>query len=283
MCTYNGSQFVEKQIESIFTQNVLPKSIFVIDDGSSDNTIEVVKNTFKHFNYFNFYIVNTTRNGTKNNFLSFLKLCNADYIFFSDQDDIWLPNKIEIFSKKILENYDSEKPQLYFSDCNLLLNDVVKNQTFFSYQGLSHNFFDDDSILYRNCVQGASSCINRKMLELILESLKFVEIDNLYMHDWWIALLAKYYGEAIFIPEPTLLYRQHANNQIGIYHKKARFFHIIKKFRKFYSNFKLAISQVAELEKLVLFIPTSTLSKNKLRKYSHVHVIKKFILRILNL
>ncbi|MBE2899210.1 hypothetical protein HPC37_10665 [Pasteurellaceae bacterium 20609_3] len=62
------------------------------------------------------------------------------------------------------------------------------------------------------------------MLELILESLKFVEIDNLYMHDWWIALLAKYYGEAIFIPEPTLLYRQHANNQIGIYHKKSKIF-----------------------------------------------------------
>ena len=74
---------------------------------------------------------------------------------------------------------------------------------------------NDDSILYKNCVQGAACMINRALRNLALDSLSYTQLSELYMHDWWLALLARYYGETQFIDKPLLDYRQHCQNQVG--------------------------------------------------------------------
>ncbi|QPB43158.1 glycosyltransferase [Rodentibacter haemolyticus] len=280
LCTYNGRGCITKQLESILNNHYLPSEIIISDDKSDDDTLEIVKHIFLGYSFTNFKILQGNGKGTKYNFLSALKYSRADYTFFSDQDDIWLPNKIEEFSKYF---FISEIPNLIFSDCQVIdEKENIISHSFFEYQGLTEKCFDDDSIIFKNCVQGASSCINKPMRELILRSLEKVDIANLYMHDSWIALLAKYYGKAIFIPKPLLAYRQH-NNQVGAFNKKEKIFIYLKNFKRFLYNFKLAISQRAELEKWVGFEPSPRLSSRKKRVYQYVPKLKRLLIFLFSL
>ena len=103
------------------------------------------------------------------------------------------------------------------------------------------------------------------------------------MHDWWIALLAKYYGQSYFIDQPTLLYRQHHNNQIGTFNKKWKLFYYFRHLRKFITNFMLAIKQMKELEKFNHVIPSSILKPRSERKYRYVPFLKRCIIYLFRL
>lgn len=284
--TYNGENYVFEQISSFFKQDIKPKYVIVSDDGSSDHTIQIIENIFEFNNYHDYKIVYGPKEGVSINFLMSLKHCkNSDYIFLADQDDIWISNKIETFFSYINKYGLSENiPQLYFSDATLI-DDVGSHiaNSFFDYQGITPAVLNNDSIIYKNCVQGASCCINKALKDLILSSLDQVNIKNLYMHDWWIALLAKYYGQSYFIDQPTLLYRQHHNNQIGTFNKKWKLFYYFRHLRKFITNFMLAIKQMKELEKFNHVIPSSILKPRSERKYRYVPFLKRCIIYLFRL
>ncbi|MCW9718780.1 glycosyltransferase family 2 protein [Avibacterium sp. 21-599] len=285
ICSYNGEKYIHNQIESILKSSRLPSRIILSDDGSTDSTINRAINIFKSYNYRNYKVLSGPRQGIISNYLVALNYTNSNYIFLADQDDIWISNKIETFFSYINKcNLSEHIPQLYFSDAELI--DDSGNHiagSFFNYQGITPAVLSDDSIIYKNCVQGASCCINKALRDLVLSSLNQVNIKNLYMHDWWIALLAKYYGESYFIEKPTLLYRQHQNNQVGTFNKNWKLFYYFRNLRKFIANFILATKQMKELEKFNNVIPSNILKSRSERKYRYVSLLKRCIIYLFRL
>ena len=283
LCTYNGAPFISKQIESYLEQAILPKKIIISDDGSSDNTVFIIKEIFNKLNYTDYLIISGPKRGVIHNFLSALKYADSDYIFLSDQDDIWHKDKISEFAKIAKQ---ADKPNLVFSDATLIdenANEIAPS--FFQYQGLTVKCLDDDSILFRNCVQGAACAINKPLRDLVIQSLEIIDINKLYMHDWWIALLAKYYGSYQFINRPLIEYRQHTKNQVGAFNHKFRFLFYVTKLKHYCSNFGKAIKQVQELEYFTANYKkmNTRLVSRKYRVYNYVSKLKVIVIRLLKI
>ncbi|ELR65064.1 Alpha-L-Rha alpha-1,3-L-rhamnosyltransferase [Photobacterium marinum] len=213
ICTYNGEKYIEQQIESIINQKIKPDFYYISDDGSSDLTINKVIELFKRYHVSNYVILNGPKRGPSQNFLTSIIDNKSQFLFLADQDDLWCCNKIDEFIKCLKS---SDKPIVWYSD-SYLIDEYGRqfSDSFFKYQGLNSNVFLDDSIIYKNCVQGATCCINLSMCKLISKTLETVPLDNILMHDWWIALLAKYFGESVFIDKPLVKYRQHSTNEVG--------------------------------------------------------------------
>lgn len=282
ICTFNGSKYIEKQIDSILEQPILPKEIIISDDGSQDDTITKIKRIFSDREFLNYKLLKNPKKGIINNFFFAISQTSSEIIFLSDQDDIWLPNKVEIFMEEFSKK-NCTHPFLLFSDAILIdSKNQIFSHSFFQYQGLSPLVFTDDSIIYKNCVQGASCAFNSAMRSLLQDSLKVISVDNIYMHDWWLAILAKYYGSYHFIDKPLIAYRQHNNNQIGAFNKKLKYIHYILKTKHYVSNFIKAIKQNRELYKMVNKYPIENFCI-KHQKYKNIHSIKKIILRCYNL
>lgn len=285
LCTYNGSKFIKQQLTSILEQGFKPSKIVISDDGSEDNTLQQVKQIFIEYEFKNYLLVKRGRKEAIYNFLSALKYSTSEYIFLSDQDDIWLPNKAEEFLSAFAK-LDSSKPALVFSDASLIDEDGKEiADSFFSYQGITSDIMEDDSILYRNCVQGASCAINRNLQELIKDSFPLINTNNLYMHDWWIALLARYYGQYYFINKPLLQYRQHSKNQVGVFNKNFRLLYYITRFKIYFKNFKKSIEQAKEFECFSYRYTkkNSILLSKEHRKYSYVSKIKVMFIKLLKI
>ena len=103
MTTYNGGRFLEEQLESIFHQTMLPSEVVVIDDGSNDNTISILDNYSKSHNLK--YYVNAEHLGINKNFEKAIRMTSGDIVFISDQDDVWLKNKIGVMVEAAVKKY----------------------------------------------------------------------------------------------------------------------------------------------------------------------------------
>ena len=282
VCTFNGASFISSQLESILSQAILPQKIIVSDDGSCDETIFIVRNTFANANFTAYNIVQGPRKGGIANFLFALKYSEADFTFLADQDDIWHINKVGEFAK-IAKQKNNAIPALIFSDARLI--DEQNNEispSFFTYQALSAKCLNDDSILYKNCVQGAACMINRALRNLALDSLSYTQLSELYMHDWWLALLARYYGETQFIDKPLLDYRQHCQNQVGVFNHKLRLFYYFIRFKSYWKNIRQAIRQVKMFEQFATqYGKPHCLPPSSKREYQSVTKLKQWLLSLL--
>ncbi|MBF9001166.1 glycosyltransferase family 2 protein [Vibrio nitrifigilis] len=215
LCAYNGESYIRQQIESILEQCEKPQTIIISDDSERNDTYKVCMEIFNERKFTNFKYIKGPQKGVILNFLKNIKYNNSDYLFLSDQDDIWHKDKIKIFTENILNN-DCGKPSLWYSDAELIdeFGQVIYD-SFFKYQKLSTNVFKDESIFYKNAVQGATCCLNRSLCEKVIEINDISDSNKIIMHDWWIALIAKYFGYVYFINKPMIMYRQHGKNQVG--------------------------------------------------------------------
>lgn len=94
MCTYNGSAFLQEQLDSIAAQTRLPDELVICDDGSSDSTVDIVER-FAHGVSFRVQLFRNPQNlGSTRNFEQAMRLCTGDLIALSDQDDVWMPEKL---------------------------------------------------------------------------------------------------------------------------------------------------------------------------------------------
>jgi glycosyltransferase involved in cell wall biosynthesis len=230
MSTYNGEKYIKEQIESILNQTYKDWRLLIRDDGSSDKTLEIIKNYSNEFPS-KIYILmdNVAHLGPSNSFMRLLNYSTTDYVMFCDQDDIWLPRKIEITLDKMqdLEKLYPDKPILVHS--NLKVVDAylqIIDKSFWKYQKLNPNLKRLNNLLIQNNVTGCSIMINRKLKDL----LKTVPY-NAIMHDWWLALTASAFGVIDYIDEPLLFYRQHGKNDTGA--KKYTVTYFIKRIFKY--------------------------------------------------
>jgi len=211
LSTYNGEKYLKEQLNSLFAQTYQDIKIIARDDGSSDNTVDILKQ-------YDIELIDSGCNlGAKKSFEVLLKYAinntKADYFMFCDQDDVWNKNKVEKSLMKIvgLEKQYSNMPILVHTDLTLV--DEKLNLIHFSFWKYAHVFpyFNSfNRLLVQNCITGCTMMINKNLAKLSLPI-----ADGAIMHDWWIGLVASKFGKISSIEESTILYRQHNNNTIG--------------------------------------------------------------------
>lgn len=240
ICTYNPTSYFTLQVKSIISSFHCHSNyeISVFDD--TDSMIE----NKDHFFGFSVY-EGARKQSASINFLTSIQRVDADWLFLSDQDDIWEVDKVKEYLC-VIEQLTDSIPQIIFSDASLIDERGVKfSSSFFKYQGITPNFLKSDEVLVRNCVQGATICLNRKMVELLRESLEGEDLSHVAMHDWWIAILAKYCGNWTFIDKPLLQYRQHSYNIVGAKKNSTYLLRILSILR----NPKIYYSRILQLKK----------------------------------
>ena len=217
MATYNGEKYLAEQLESIINQTYTDWHLYIQDDVSSDSTAEIAREYAQRYpNKITLIVRDTPSGGAKENFLSMLPLAKSDYIMFSDQDDVWLPEKIEITHSKMLDcehKYGKDTPLLVHTDLRVVdeeLNTIAESHF------KREHFLDKQNCLCNSLlsckVSGSTSEINRSLLD----GLKFNNSQKIHMHDIWAALYAMAFGKLITIKTPTILYRQHSSNVFGL-------------------------------------------------------------------
>lgn len=197
MATYNGAKYLREQVDSILSQLSDDDELIVSDDGSTDTTLDMLKSyedsRIKIFN-------NDNRKGVVGNFENAIMKAQGEYIFLSDQDDIWLQNKV-VTCIDILKN------------CDLVLhNNIIMNATmqkrlvdsFFEYRKIDKGYIRN---LIRN---GYIGCCMAFRVSLRSKILPFP--PQIAMHDMWIGLRAELYGNVKLINTPLIMYRRHDNN-----------------------------------------------------------------------
>jgi glycosyltransferase involved in cell wall biosynthesis len=207
LATYNGGEFLNEFLESLTRQGEIAVTLIVGDDGSEDDTLEILDNYRGKFAEFKLYKFN--RIGPKANFLKLINESQADFIAFADQDDIWEEKRLE---NAVCSLRDKFKPTLLISPMSIL-GSSIKIET---------KIYHFPRNLMRNNVHGCTQIFNSKLRDIV----KLGNPNNLVMHDWWTVLVADLYGEIMLAKGPKTLYRLHANNFIGIpsFRKKLGFY-----------------------------------------------------------
>ncbi len=210
LCSYNGEKYIEEQIESILAQTVPVDEIIVCDDRSKDRTIEVV-NRKKRENTGKAEIrlyVNETSLGVTKNFEKALSLSRGDIIFLSDQDDVWIGNKVQ----SILDIFNKDKDcQLVFTDAYLVDasgKDLGKSLWELTHPPVKDNYNIRDFLGLR-FVTGATVALRKEVLDHAMP------IPECWIHDAWLAMNASVYGDVKSIDKKLIMYRQHEKNVIG--------------------------------------------------------------------
>jgi len=213
LASYNGSKYIGAQLDSILNQTLVPSEIVISDDCSSDNTAEVIRNIDSQIQVK--LLTNQQKLGVVKNFENAFQNCTGNYIAFSDQDDVWLPEKLEksyYLIKKMEQEFGSTTPCLVFTDLQVV--DESLNQIAPSYihsKKLAAENTKLANLLIENVCTGCTILLNRALANLIPTF-----PANVIMHDMFVALVASSFGKIAYLNEPTIKYRQHQNNVMGL-------------------------------------------------------------------
>ncbi len=234
MCTFNGALHLYSQLSSIAQQSRLPDEIVICDDGSSDETLEILDSFSRNSGLYTRIFVSKTTLGTRENFSKAISLCSGDVIALSDQDDVWNPMKLAT-----LEQHFSDDPSLgaLFSNAELINQhseslgrtlwdavefDSAERMAIRSGKGL-------ERLIQGNFVTGATLAFRASWKTLLLP------IPSGWIHDHWIATLLSAVSKIDFDTNRLIKYRVHPSQQIGVQiHKtgKAGYHFLIRIFRR---------------------------------------------------
>lgn len=216
MATYNGEKYVAEQIESILASTYQNFELFIYDDGSKDNTIPILRNYEKQYPEKVHVTENESNLGITMNFLHALSRTTADYIMFSDQDDVCKPDKMAVTLKRMKHmeaQLGKDCPIAVFTDAAVVDHNLkILSPSFFCLSHLNPFKTDLAHILMENKLIGCTVMVNAA-LRKVLQSHRMPREAR--YHDWWVALIASSSGKIGFIKEATLLYRQHGGNMVG--------------------------------------------------------------------
>lgn len=206
MATYNGAPFLAAQIESILAQTGADIRLVVRDDGSTDATREILAaHAARHPGRIVIVSDALGNLGVCMNFLTLLsRPSDARYFAFSDQDDVWLADKIAAGVTAMRGRPDT--PRLYFSAVEFVTEDL--RHIGISRQTIRPSY---ESALVEGAMAGCTAILNAPLRDLVAARMP----ARATIHDWWVYLVACALGDVIFDPVPRIRYRQHGNNLIG--------------------------------------------------------------------
>lgn len=220
MATYNGERFIEEQIKSILKQTVKIDELIICDDCSNDETINIVKNIIKDNNSdISIKLIENNKNlGYIENFKKAISLTTGEYIFLSDQDDVWENEKVEKSIKFIKKNnYEAICSKFKLIDdkgnkiddiSELSINKFILNSS-------ENREISFKRLIFGNISPGCTYCFTKKVKDI------YLKVDNHnVIHDYQIMLIASNIGKVGVISEELIKYRLHSNNSVGFPDKK---------------------------------------------------------------
>jgi glycosyltransferase involved in cell wall biosynthesis len=193
LCTYNGEKYLKEQLDSILSQTYPIYEFIIRDDLSSDGTVDIIKEYQQKYPVINFR-QNEKNLGYNANFSTAIKEATGDFIAISDQDDIWLPdkigilmehigNKLLIFSQSAL--FDKDKPGWVLIDYPTAPDTSL------------------ECMAFGNWISGHSVLLRKNLID------KIPFWDSRYYYDWWLAIVAAYFDGVAFYGMPLIKWRRH--------------------------------------------------------------------------
>ena len=208
MATYNGAKYLREQLDSFADQTRQPDELVVCDDGSSDATMEVLRQFEKSAPFRVKIYENVNNLGFAANFGNALSLCCGDIIFISDQDDVWFPEKVAIIEKVFLENSNAflARSDMIIVDRNMESSGTTKLENVIAIGGKSSDF-----------KTGCGMAIRKSLLPILLPI-----PTPLFTHDGWLGDVAQSIRGSLLVEKPLMYYRRHEENASGWLVSQAR-------------------------------------------------------------
>lgn len=221
MSTYNGEIFLEEQVRSILKQLPDDGVLVIRDDGSTDQTVAKIT----AFRDNRIRLLQGKNIGFASSFLCLLTMIpeSSTVVFFSDQDDVWGPQKIATACAELADR--AEIPRLYCSSL-LLVSETLESLGRSPLWPHKPSF---DNALVENIATGCTVALNRSAVSLILRTSRPEQIQY---HDWWCYLVVAAFGEVLYDPTPQIQYRQHSQNSLGMLAGGARYLRIMQIIRR---------------------------------------------------
>lgn len=198
MATYNGERYIKEQLDSILCQLDADDEVIISDDGSKDKTLEIIKS----YDDKRIKVLDGPHCGVKQNFANAIKKCNGKYIFLSDQDDIWIKDKVN----KVLNTFEEKKCTCVVHDCIVFDSDTNKtiHDSFYKFRNSGSGILKN---IWKNTYIGCCMAFDSSIKNLILPIPNDIE-----MHDQWIGVISDKKGKSIFIEDKLIKYRRHSGN-----------------------------------------------------------------------
>lgn len=268
VATYNGEKYIRQQLESILQQTHNDFRVLVRDDGSSDNTVKIIKEISVKDPRVYLIEDGLVSNGVGENFKKLLSHCSSEYVFLADQDDVWYQNKIEQMLAFAEKHFLNHSPCIAYSPGDIVDDSLHKTGSITDKQ-LSIVSIKD--MLYSNGgVQGCAMVINKA---LYTRSLRYDFFWH--MHDQVLSLYATVFGSIFYLSETSFMYRQHNNNVKG-FNKKDKFFLLRKYFKR--NNEYMIEKNTYDLFSSFLRVEKNSLTLaicKLLEEYSKIHNLSK--------
>ncbi len=263
LALYNGEKYLREQLDSIAGQTFQDWHLLIGDDGSTDGSLSVARQ-FAREHPGKVEILSGRApsggasarepadsdsckeppGGASANFMRMIGEATSPYVMFCDQDDVWLPEKIEKTWKvmRLCEHrYGDDLPILVHTDlCVVDAHLKTIAVSLRDYQKLPRTTALRQ-LLIQNSVTGCTVMINRRLAEMMRRSM---DVPEIVMHDYWAALIATVFGRIAFIHQPLILYRQHGRNSVGA-QNAAGFLYLYRRMRAGRAEFRKRLNDTA--------------------------------------
>ena len=223
MITYNSAKYIREQIDTILINLTESDELVISDDGSTDDTIEIINEYIKKDTRLK--LVFNAEHGINNNCVNSIKNCTGDIIFLSDDDNVWLENKI----KTVLAVFEKEKCILIQHDCKIVDSELnVLNESYFSYYRAKKGIIRN---IVRSTYGGSLIAFKKELLRYIVPLPK--KIPTYY--DDWFGIMAEKHGKVVFLNKVLSLWRRHSgSHSTGFSNKKQKVGFLKKFFERIY-------------------------------------------------
>lgn len=210
MAYYNGGEYIREQVESILPQLGPEDELIISVDAAEDGSLDLLKEMSREDDRIR--LVRGPGKGVVRNFDHAISRCAGDFIFLTDQDDVWVDGKVE----KVMACFEDSEVKVVLH--NAMITDELGAETGETMFALRKSRPGILKNLVKNCYVGCCMAFRAELLSLIRPIPK-----EMYMHDYWIGTAAELSGKVALIEEPLLLYRRHSSNVTDLHHGSLSF------------------------------------------------------------
>ncbi|BFH71107.1 hypothetical protein J27TS7_48950 [Paenibacillus dendritiformis] len=209
--TYNGEKYLAEQLDSLLQQTHSHFFITIRDDGSSDSTTAIISEYVSHYPHKieAFYEKNVGVVASFFELLTYHVHQDTNYVCFCDQDDVWMPDKLER-GIQTLSLCSDGLPMMYLTPTLMVDHTLKPLNCWPPFPKKGPSFFN---ALVENIAVGATIMLNRPAIDLMQRNMPSPQ--NIVMHDWWAYLVVSAFGKVIYDEKPSIYYRQHQGNVVG--------------------------------------------------------------------